>query len=811
MPRTIRRALYACTVPAIIVACCFSAVLPAAAQTPAPIAEAAPATPTVAAPVAVGSVAAPRLQLPEVVSSTRRHRGVQEMDLDRSVHVVGAERLRQQQPENLPAAVALLPGVNGQATNRGAGSPLLRGLIGPQNLILIEGLRFNNSAFRTGPNQYLATIDPSAIDRVELMLGPGGVTYGSDAMGGVIGLHLAPLLPFGAENPFRARLWTQYGGADSTTASGGQAAWTLGRLSLSAGGAYRNHGTLYAGHDSVTRFSGMAADGEAYASDYRQWGWRARAALQLDGGWQAQAAVLHNGIDGAGRTDSLGRGQLLTYDNRDLFAWAEVRRDATAGVLRELRIALVTHQQREVGTTARCTLSSGLVADLRGCATTAQQVNAGLPATLPAAITRHDQTTDEVTTLGGLATARLALAEDRLLLTLGGEAWFDRVDATARQRKNSPTGTAAWASLPRGNFSNGSTYAQLGAFGHVDFKAWQGGDWAALVNAGGRAGLVSARADAVPTYGDVAFDLPVMAATAGAVLQHARGVALFANVSTGLRAPNLQETTVLGDTGNDYEVPNPDLQSERIQAAELGLRLRAGGFRALVSGFYSQIAGFIDRAAVASSAYAGLGITADKLGCSALGDSKCKGVARRVNASDATISGAELTLQTPEMAGVRLWLNGTWLQGEAVQAGVTRPLRRATPTQGALGLRWTALGGALYLEPWVRGAAAQDQLNGDNGKPDAKKGEVGGDRTDLRICEDPAKGAPLAGTTCTGTPGWVTINVRAGYRWEMATPALRALRLDVDAGNLLDVRYRIHGSGFDAPGRGVLATLAAEW
>jgi outer membrane receptor protein involved in Fe transport len=80
------------------------------------------------------------------------------------------------------------------------------------------------------------------------------------------------------------------------------------------------------------------------------------------------------------------------------------------------------------------------------------------------------------------------------------------------------------------------------------------------------------------------------------------------------------------------------------------------------------------------------------------------------------------------------------------------------------------------------------------------------------MCEDPAvPGTALAASTCTGTPGWSILNLRAGYRWDAQFAALRALRIDVDAGNLIDVRYRVHGSGIDSAGRGIAATLAGEW
>ena len=110
------------------------------------------------------------------------------IDSPRQIAVVTAEDIRRRNYRSTPDALADILGVFVQETNDGAGSPIIRGLVGNQILILVDGIRLNNGAYRLGPNQYLNTIDLNQIERIEVVRGAGSVLYGSDALGGVVNI-----------------------------------------------------------------------------------------------------------------------------------------------------------------------------------------------------------------------------------------------------------------------------------------------------------------------------------------------------------------------------------------------------------------------------------------------------------------------------------------------------------------------------------------------------------------------------------------------------------------------------------------------
>jgi hemoglobin/transferrin/lactoferrin receptor protein len=123
--------------------------------------------------------------LPETVISASRSAELLR-DSPYSISLIGEDELLQNSIRTLPEALKLSPGVMIQKTTHGHGSPFIRGFTGRQNLLLVDGVRINNSTFRSGPIQYWNTVDSSAVDRLELVKGQGSVLYGSDAIGGTL-------------------------------------------------------------------------------------------------------------------------------------------------------------------------------------------------------------------------------------------------------------------------------------------------------------------------------------------------------------------------------------------------------------------------------------------------------------------------------------------------------------------------------------------------------------------------------------------------------------------------------------------------
>jgi hypothetical protein len=104
--------------------------------------------------------------------STGVLRGQQSLfDTSAAASITTRQDLIEKQAPDMFSALQNEVGVLMQRTAAGQSSPFVRGLTGQQVLILVDGVRLNNSFFRRGPNQYFNTIDPGMVDVQHIGLG----------------------------------------------------------------------------------------------------------------------------------------------------------------------------------------------------------------------------------------------------------------------------------------------------------------------------------------------------------------------------------------------------------------------------------------------------------------------------------------------------------------------------------------------------------------------------------------------------------------------------------------------------------------
>lgn len=124
-------------------------------------------------------------QLGEIVLSVSRS-SENKKRLAQQVGVLSQEEIAKQNPESTATLLREVPSVRVQQSQGGGGSPVLRGFEANRVLLVVDGVRLNNAIFRSGHVHNSITVDPLSLSRAEVIFGPSSVGYGSDALGGVI-------------------------------------------------------------------------------------------------------------------------------------------------------------------------------------------------------------------------------------------------------------------------------------------------------------------------------------------------------------------------------------------------------------------------------------------------------------------------------------------------------------------------------------------------------------------------------------------------------------------------------------------------
>ncbi|MBR57777.1 MAG: hypothetical protein CMH54_06935 [Myxococcales bacterium] len=675
-----------------------------------------------------------------------------QFEAPRSVEIVSQRQIRESQTPSVPESLVGTTGIFAQNTNRGAGAPFLRGLIGPSNLIVVDGIRFNTATFRTGPNQYLALIDPAAVKRIEVVRGPSSVLYGNGAMGGVIHVLTQDVSGVVPGHGKRGSVETLAATADLSTGLRVATHGETSGVSFLVGGSAHRFGILQAGGGVDQPWS-----------DYEAYGWRGKANVALSQNLNLRLAHFGRALMNAGRADQLGKGDLRRYDTTDLLSYAHLRWTAK-GILRSVDTAISHHRLYDGFERYKCQRTlTGQVLNKEGCLDLD-----------PTGLTKKKRFLDVVDVLGAYTTQNFRLGR-RLRLVSGAEAYWEMIGS---EQDTAGPPDFVYSPASRGNFSDDSTFLTAGAFlngtvGLVDLGSSIG---LLQLNGGVRYSYFAAHAPGVPEIGDVDYRHGGLVASGGVQLLNPGSHTLYANFVQGFRAPNLQESTVLGDTGSKFEVPNADLRPEKGDTVELGARVRESNLEVGVSGFWTRLDDLIDE----SPALFG-----------GLSEVDGKPVVQRTNARSGEMYGVEGSVEYSS-GPLGLFGNATWIQGDVSNGdGFTQPARRIPPVFGTAGIRFASERRNAWISGRVRWALRQDRLHSS-------------DKKDARICQtEPSSG--LLQEDCQGTPGYMLLDVHGG----VALSPSMDLFLGVE--NLLDQTARDHGSGYDMAGLNLKITVQARF
>jgi outer membrane receptor protein involved in Fe transport len=564
--------------------------------------------------------------------------------------VITAEELAASGERSLPKMIEKASHGWVQETNLGGGAPVLRGLLGPSILIVIDGVRLNDSTTRLGPNQSLNTIDPAIVDHVEILRGPASVLYGSDAVGGAIliwtkrraaGTEDATGLPWGLRGSADAHYESATNGTRGSASLSGSSSAT-GWLGI---GSYEVWNELHTGDGEVenTGYHAAAAFG-SWERAFDEW-----RTLRF-------TARIHRDFD-VPRTDRMNIGYGQTQPANELFnfhvqssegytlSWADTAPAALADQWHARVFLRRYNEQRDIQTTGSTTLRQEFD-DIQG-------YGVGL---------------DYVKALG-----------EHHRLTYGLD--FDRDDIDSqRLDTNLGTGVVTEKAPP---FAPNSHYAAAGVFVQDE-----------IAGVGGIDLTLGARYTAAefsfndftsgPAGGaEIDGDFDALTASIQAARQVSERLRLSATVAQGFRAPHLddlaKDNTFFGGT----ELHNPDLDPERSLTAELAGEYAADPWGGALALYRTEIENTIGRELV------------DVGDPGTLGDETYL----HENVGETEILGAELSLRRALGGPWAATLGGAYTWGEQDDETIDPatgepfgevPARRIPPLHGWIGLEYDA-------------------------------------------------------------------------------------------------------------------------
>jgi len=680
---------------------------------------------------------------------------------------IGPAEIAFQQPQTTADLLGRTGQVFIQKSQMGGGSPMIRGFAANSLLIVVDGVRMNNAIYRGGNLQNVIALDANMLESAEVIMGPGSVMYGSDALGGVMDFHTRiPAFSESDNTQVRGEGLLRFASANREMTGSAQVELQGDRWATFTGITYTDFDDLRAGSNRP--------------SAYPDWGKRPEYVQRIEG----EDRVIPNPDPdlqvgtGYGQLNLLQKFRWQPAPKHEL-GWAthysrtsEVPRydrltQYRNGALRnaEWYYYPQTWAMHQLYWKAR---PAQAFADDFRVSLSAQLVEEGRNDRRFGQAQRRERL-ESVTVYSLNADFRKEWQDGKHQFFYGAEVVANRVDSEARS-VNIETGTAIPEST---RYPSGGSQMHTAAI-YANHK------WLANERLTFTAGIRYNFIDLMAKFSDTTFfNFPFQEAalrtasvngSMGMVYRPTQNWQFNLNLASGFRAPNIDDVGKVFDSSpGSVVVPNPNLRPENVYSVEMGFStLQAEAVKLEFTAWYAQLTDAMVRRDFSFNGQDSI-----------LYDGQPSQVQAIVNTGAAFLYGLSMAAKWEISPKWLVQQTFNFTEGEDVNNGL--PLRHVPPIFGQGMLRfkhktWTA---ALTLD-W----------NAKKPASDIPPEEL--DKENLYI-------------TGVGTPAWYDLSLRLSKRIG------QHLQAQVGLENITDRHYRPYSSGISAAGRNLVLAIRGNF
>lgn len=649
-----------------------------------------------------------------------------------------------------------------QKSQLGGGSPMIRGFATNRLLITVDGIRMNSAIFRSGNLQNVISIDPLLVREAEVILGPGSLVYGSDAIGGVMNFYtLKPKFTFGPKTSFSGNAYSRYSTANNEKTA--HIDFNIGRENWAflSGVTYSNFGDLKMGSHGPEEYLreeyAIRQNGEdlivsnpdpevQVPTGYEQINLLEKIKYMPDELWDLNLGLRYSTTSNYPRYDRL-------YRKRDgHLRAAEWFYGPQTWFLGDFRIN--KKGRGEIYDKAQFTAAYQFFEESRHDRDFGEELLFNTEENVDAYSVNLDFEKD-------FEESRLFYGAEYVLNIVNSKGWQENITTleTAQTASRYPD-DSRWQSA--------AAYATF--------------QWKMCPDLSMQTGLRYNRVIINAEFDEELYDFPFKKAdintgaitgSAGLNWQQNKQIGWRLNFATAFRAPNIDDIGKIFDSEpGSVVVPNPDLKPEYAYNSELGLDWEpAENISFGFTGFYT----YLDNAMVRRDFDLNGQTMIDYQG-------EPSRVQAIQNASKAYVYGFESSMQIDISVALRFTSNFSFTEGEEeLDNGFKAPLRHAAPFFGNAHFTWHKERLKLDLFSEFNGVMDYEDLSpSEQGKP--------------YLYALNANGDPYS-------PSWYTLNLTGQYEFDKHWLATASLE------NLTDQRYRTYSSGIAAAGKNFILAL----